>query len=120
MKDNTLKKIQRALKNYFTYTKDDGIIVVSLDKSELPFAYIVEDVALPKILLISFAVDFPLCNLAANVVLEVNKIKEVVLAENFYISNSGDTFWGTEAERLFELDNFVDLESLEAASEELN
>lgn len=117
MKRSNIKKIKESLKNYFLFEKAPGIIVVSLDKSELPFAYLVDG---DNEVLISFAVDFMACNIAANVVLEVNKIKEVVLAENFYISNNGDTFWGNEAEKMFEIDNNVDLEDVQAISEELN
>ncbi len=117
MKRSDIKKIKESLKNYFLFEKAPGIIVVSLDKSELPFAYLVDT---EEGLLISFAVDFIACSIATNVALEVNKIKEVVLAENFYISNAGNTHWGEEAERLFNMDNLIDLENIQAASEELN
>lgn len=120
MKSNLIKKIQTALNNYFTYSKTGAIIVVSLDKTELPFAYIIEDFNYPNCLLVSFAVDFPICDIAAQLVLDINKIKKVLVSENFYISNTGITFWGDEAFERFNIDNFIDLESLEAVSEELN
>ena|SRR6185295_8253436 len=120
MKSNLIKKIQNNLKNYFTYLKTDSIIIVSMSKDELPFAYIIEDENYPNKLLIAFAVNFPIANIAGSLVLEVNKIKEVLITENFYISNGGMTYWGEEAVDKFHIDNIIDLESLEAASEQLN
>lgn len=120
MKLPTVNKIKTSLKEYFTYSKTSDIVVVSLDKTELPFAYIIEDSGYPNNLLISFAVNFPIANVVADLVLKVNKIKNVLVTENFYISNSGHTLWGQEAVERFHIDNFVDLETLEAVSEELN
>jgi hypothetical protein len=121
MKSNVLKKVEKALKNYFTFRKSDAIIAVSLDKADLPFAHIIEDTkAYPDSLLIAFDVSFPICDVAANLVLEVNAIKNVIITENFYFSQTGEMLWGDEAFDRFKLDNFVDLESLQAASEELN
>lgn len=120
MKLPILNKIKLALKDYFTYCKNESIIVVSLDKTELPFAYIIEDSSYPGCLLIAFAVNFPLANTAAEIALKINKIKDVLITEHFYISNSGSTFWGNEALERFHIDNVIDLETLEAASEELN
>lgn len=120
MKSSLIKKIQGSLKNYFTYSKTSDIIVVSASKEELPFAYIIsDDINYPDNLLISFALDSSPA-IAANLALEVDRIKEVFISESFYISNAGQTFWGEEALERFQLDHFVDLESLEAASQELN
>lgn len=120
MKSNILKKVEKSLKNYFLFTKNPGIIAVSLDKADLPFAHIIEDNNYPDCLLVSFDVAFPICDIAAQLVLEVNDIKKVVLTENFYFSQTGDILWGEEALERFSIDTNVDLEQLDAISEELN
>lgn len=121
MENVSLKKLQKKLKNYFTYFKHNDILIVSNDKSELPFAYLInDDENHPDEVLISFSVDF--CNAAsvAQFVLEINENSDVLVTESFYISKSGMTHWGEEAFKMFTIDNVIDLEGLAAISEVIN
>lgn len=121
MEDGIIKKLQKKLKNYFTYQKTSDILIVSLDKHEMPFAYVVYDnVHYPNNLLLSFSVDFPIASMAANLALDINDIKPVIISEQFFISNSGITYWAEEAEKMFEIENLLNIEDLEPESQEVH
>lgn len=114
-----LKKVQKVLYNYYSYFKDDVVLVLSEDKSLLPFAYVLCDVAYPGFILVSFAVDYPFSSKAAQIVLDINKLLPTLIMEDFYIAKNGTTFWGEEALKMYEIDSVVDLEEIEPVNEEL-
>lgn len=117
-KINNYCEIEKKLKNYFCYFKNDDILVISEDKSVLPFAYIINDYNYPDFLLLSLSIDYPNPIPVADITLIANKVKEVVLSEVFYISPSdGKTYFHDEAYERFELDN-LPLEDLEPISSE--
>lgn len=118
MRDEDLKKIANKLKSqFFSYFKDDAILAVSEDKAVLPFAFLIKESK--DILLLSFALDsHP--SVVANFTLLSNSVKPVFIAENFYISQSGSTYFGEEADKMFAIDNLIDLEGLTAISEVVN
>lgn len=118
MQDEDLKKIVKKVKDkFFAYFKDDAILAISEDKAELPFAFLIKESK--DVLLLSFALNsHP--SVVANFTLLSNNVKPVFIAENFYISQSGHTHFGEEADKMFAVDNLIDLEDLDAISEVLN
>jgi hypothetical protein len=121
MNNPTLRKIQKKLKNYFTYFKHDDILVISEDKADMPFAYIIRDKEnYPDCVLMAFALDY--CNSAgiAQIVMDISKVETIQIAESFYIAETGLTHWGQDAEKRFAMDLHFDLESLEPINETLN
>lgn len=121
MDNAALKKIQKRLKKFFTYFKHNDILVVSEDKADLPFAYVIMDEeGYPGIALISYAVNFPYPVKVANFALEINGLMPVAIAESFFIAQTGNTYWGEEAEKVFEMENLIPLEEIDPLSKDLH
>ena len=92
-----LDKVKKLLKDYFVYQPADNILVVSMDKAELPFMKVIWDKSYPKNILLSYGTDFPLSSEAANLALMINNICDVKLMEDFYIAKNGNMYFGLEA-----------------------
>jgi hypothetical protein len=117
MENKLLRKVKKAFPNYFIYFKEDNVLVLSQDKTLLPFAYIIVDEAFPHHLLISFNIEFPLATEAAEIVLKVNDIQRVKMVEEFFISSNGSTMWGDQARDHFDLESSDILEQIEPISD---
>lgn len=100
-------------KSYYCYFKDKDILVVAEDKSVLPFLYVLVDPHYKNTLLLSFAIDFPFPSRACVIGLELSNICNIAVAEDFYISKSGSTFWGDEANKILQFDTQLPLEELD-------
>ena len=121
MDNKYLKKIKSNLTGFFCYFKDKDILVISEDKSVMPFAYLISDeVNYPGKLLISFAIDFPFSEKAAYVALCANRVKPVVISEQFYIAQNGTTYIGKDASKYFEIDVELPLDQLQPESSHLH
>lgn len=112
MENSTLKKVVKTLDTFFCYFKHDDIIAISEEKDMAPFAYVLFDDSYPDNLLISLAVDYPIASTVAKLVLLVNKTSPLLVADNFYINQMGQTLWNEEADYAFELD-MIDLDQCE-------
>ena len=93
-----LVKIQNKLNNYFSYFKDDDILVISDDKDSLPFCYIIIASDHPKNILVSIAIDYPISTNVAEIIIHCGRIGDVALTHPFYISpGTGTTFFDEAA-----------------------
>lgn len=102
-----LAKIESALKDYFCYYKSDDILVVSEDKSTLPFAFFIQEISVPNTVVMALAVDYSDCFAVSQVSILAATATSVVLGEVFYISpKNGETHFGEEALNQFDLENF--------------
>jgi hypothetical protein len=113
MQNKILTKIQKKLNKYFTYFKDDNILVISEEKSVLPFAYLIADERYPNAILISLAVDYPQSINVAEIICLTSTIYRITLTEPFYICTSdGKTYFDEEAYTKWELDT-IPLDKIE-------
>ena len=113
MDNKYLNKIRNNLNGFFCYFKDKDILVISEDKSVMPFAYLISDeINYPGKLLLSLATDFPFCDKAVHVALCANRVRETVLSDQFFISNSGITYLGEEADRYHQLEIDLPLDQI--------
>lgn len=119
MEHPKLKKISKVLNNFFSYFKDDNILVVAEDKSVLPFLYIISDNTASNALLLSIAVDYPNAVFVADVVLKCSPIAKLALSEAFYIDAEGKTHFGPEAYVKWDLDN-VEFTKVKPISEKIH
>jgi hypothetical protein len=121
MQHKHLVKAQKYLKHYFTYFKDDNILVVAEDKNSLPFAYvIIEDQNYPNIFLLSLDVSYLQMVKAINFTLLLNKIKEVKLVDGFFIAQTGITYIGDDAEKYRQLEFEIPLQEIDPESDTLH
>lgn len=115
-----LLKLQKSLNKYFTYFKDENILVISEDKSSLPFLFVIVDPNYPTHLILSVAIDYPASTLVLDIAALCSKLGRIAVSHNFYISPySGATHLDDDAYRQWDLDT-IDLEKLESPSKELN
>ena len=120
MENPKLLKLQTKLKNFFTYFKDDGVLVVSEDKTTLPFLYAIVDKHSPESILLSISVDYPTSINVSEITIKSAQVSKTSLTHPFYISiQSGKTFIDDDAYRQWDLDS-IDLNQLEAISEAIN
>lgn len=105
MQNKILKKVSKSLASHFTYFKHDNILVVSEDKTQLPFAYIVYDNRYPNTLLLSLSLDYFNIHSVSDVVIATSQIYEVNSSESFYISKDGTTHFSEDAYYYFDLEN---------------
>lgn len=120
MQNKDLKKAIKLLNNYHCVFVHDDILTIADDDNTSPFAYIISDITHPGFLLLSLSIDYPICENAVTVALLTNTIKSVRIAEPFYISNDGITFWAEEAFEQFELEQTLELDNLEPISKAIN
>lgn len=99
-----LKDIQLLFPQYYSYFKDANVLVLCQDDGSLPFCFIFTDED-PDLILISYSVDFPLAAVAASIAVEVTLEYPVIIHEEFYIDTRGNTTFGEEAIRQFNLEN---------------
>lgn len=117
MQNKYLRRVRKALPSYFCYFKADNILVLSEDKSVLPFAYLIHDpIANPNFLLLSLAVDYPHSERAVEVALIANTVLRVALTENFFVSQTGNTYIGQEAFKHYEIECELPLQDIEPSS----
>lgn len=121
MVENThLLKVQKALKNFFTYFKEDNILVISEDKTTAPFAYIINDATHPTALLLSVSIDYPHSNNVAEIALASSSVRKTQLSDCFFISSvDGSTYFEEEAFERWELES-LDLSKVEPLSKNLH
>jgi hypothetical protein len=121
MKVNTrLNKLKKSLPKHFCYFKDSNILVISEDKSILPFCFVIVDPEFPNHFLVSLAVDYPNSIQAAEIIVKASALSNIALTEPFYISvNSGKTYMDDEAYSQWDLDT-IDLNSLAPLSPSVN
>ncbi len=118
MANAKLIKIKKLLKNYFCYFKHPNVLVISEDKSVLPFAYIIVDKSHPASLLLSLAINYPTTINVAEVILVAQTIFPISLADPFYIAASdGKTYLNEDAYDMWGKES-VDLSSIMPLSEE--
>lgn len=121
MKNKQLKQVAKLLKDeLFTEFAHDNILTISDNKLSTPFAYVISDENYPEYLLLSLAIDYPICENAVMVALLANTIKSVRVAETFYINNEGLTVWGELAFDAFDKDQSIDLNNLQPINKLLN
>lgn len=108
-----LKSKKLLEQDYFVYQPDDNVLVISNDKTELPFMKIIWDENYPHNLLLSFATDFPLSSLASSLTLQLNNIKEVKLLEDYYIAKNGNMYFGDEAAKFYMWDTQISLDDVD-------
>lgn len=114
MENKYLKNVQKNLKGFFCYFKAENVLVVSEDKSVMPFAYIIADeLNYPDTLLLSVAVDFPFAEKVVHVALCANRIQKVALTDQFFIGQNGVTYMGEEADKYYEIETECPLEEIE-------
>lgn len=115
-----LMKLQTKLTNFFTYFKDENILVVSEDKSQPPFMLLIVEPSHPKHILISIAVDFPNSISAAAVATEVRGMAPTQITKPFYISKTdGYTYIDDEAFDRWELES-IDLDQLDPENKHIH
>jgi hypothetical protein len=91
-----LKLAQESLESkFYCLFREKNVLEISLDKEDLPFLFLVTEN--PEIILMSFSIDFDNAAVAAQIALELNDITKVAVAENFFMSKSGEVFWEEEA-----------------------
>lgn len=117
MENKYLKKVQKHLKGYFSYFKHNDILVISEDKSVMPFAYIMSDeVNYPGILLLSLAIDFPFSEKAVDLALKANRVLPVAISDKFFVSQMGTTYIGDDADKYYEIETQLPLQEIDPAS----
>lgn len=115
-----LAKLQKKLTNYFSYFKDHDILVVSEDKESLPFCYLIMTSDYPHTVLVSVAVDYPICNNVAEIVIHCSRAGNTSLTHPFYISpGTGTTFFDEAAFEQWDIDT-IDLDKLTPLSQAIN
>jgi hypothetical protein len=118
MEHKDLKKVQKKLKQYFSYFKHDNILVISEDKTVLPFAYlIIDENNYRGYMLLSLAVDYPYSEKAVELALIANLVRPVALSEQFFIAQSGTTYIGKDAHKQFQIETELPLEDIEPLSD---
>lgn len=121
MENKDLLKLQKKLKNFFSYFKDDNILAISEDKTTLPFALVIYDEEnFPDYFLLSVATDYNNCDVAIEVALWANKIKRSVLSDPFFISQTGNTYTGDEALSQYNLEVELPLDKLKPLTNSLH
>lgn len=116
MQNKHLKLVKSALSNYFSYFKSPNILVVSEDKSVLPFAYVIVEKAHPDHLLLSLAIDYPFPDRVVDLALIVNNIKTVALADGFFVAQTGNTYLGEEAHHYYQIETEVPIKDIDPSS----
>jgi hypothetical protein len=112
MENKHLKKIQKLLNNYFSYFKSDDVLVISEDKAEMPFAYIINDSRYKNTLLLCLAIDYANPIHVAEVSLKANKVLKLELSEAFYINPmNGVTYFDEDAYYQYNLQS-LDLDTM--------
>lgn len=115
-----LKQAQSLLPEFFTFFKNNNILVVSEDKASLPFALLVYENEHPNVLLVSLAIDYPDSVVVAHMILALSQKMNIALSDVFYISPSdGHTHFNEEAYDKWQLSQF-DLGKIPALSEEVH
>lgn len=119
MEHPKLVKLQKHLNNFFTYFKDDNMLVISEDKSVLPFCYAIFDKKAANSILLSVAVDYPTSLNVAEIALKASTIHPTALTHVFYISTNGTTYVDSDAYRQWDLDT-IDMEQIQPVSAAIN
>ncbi len=115
-----LLNLQARLTNFFSYFKDDSVLVISEDKASLPFCYALIDDSHPRHILLSVAVDYPTSINVAEIALLSAKVGTTAITHSFYISTlSGKTYLDEEAHDQWELDG-IDMEAIVPYSSAIN
>lgn len=116
--NKNLDKAKKVLANtYFVEEKDENIISLSPSNESLPFAYLLYDDDYPNTIILSFAVDYPDATASADLVLTLIHICKVAVGEPFFCDNGFNMHWGEDAYQKFELQELVDLGTLEPISD---
>lgn len=96
MLNSYLEKAKEMLNNkFFCLFRDNNVMEVSLDKNDLPFLFLVTEKE--DLILMSFSIEFDNAALAAQLALELNDITTTAVAEDFYISKTGEVYWDDDA-----------------------
>lgn len=120
MENKHLLKIQKLLNNYFSYFKSDKILVVSEDKTEMPFGYLIADENYKNTLLLCLAIDYANPLKVADLALQANKVLPVEVSEGFYINPmNGTTYFDEDAYYQYNLQS-LDLNAMEPISDAQN
>lgn len=94
--DKHLKLAKSLLEEQFYCTfRDNNVLEVSVDEEDVPFLFLI--VEKPEVILMSFSIDFSNAALAAQLAISLKTLANVLVAENFYLSKSGEVFWADEA-----------------------
>lgn len=105
MLNEYLEKAKEMLNSkFYCLFRDNNVLEISIDKNDLPFLFLVTDKE--DLILMSFSVEFDNAALAAQLALELNDITSTAVAEDFYISKTGEVHWDAEALEAFVMDNF--------------
>ncbi len=80
---------------FYCLFRDKNVLEISLDKNDLPFLFLVTENS--EMILMSFSVEFDNAAVAAQIALELNDITKVAIAEDFFVSKTGDIYWEGEA-----------------------
>lgn len=104
-----LLEAKHLLSRWHTYLKDPSVLSVCDAPEMLPWAFVITEKDDPSHLLLSFSVDYPYAINAAELALQVNKLRPIKMMESFYINKVGSMHWGEDAISYFELDKDMDL-----------
>lgn len=119
MKNYLLKQVKKEITLFYSEFKSDNILSISEDKNLTPFIHVLSDENHVGCLVVSIAVDYPICEKAVDLVLLLNSIAPVIRAESFFVNNKGEMSWGNDAYIQYELEN-IELQDLEPVSDKFH
>lgn len=104
MLNEHLEKAKDMLSNkFFCLFRDNNVMEISIDKNDLPFLFLVTEKE--DLILMSFSIEFDNAALAAQLALELNDITTTAVAEDFYISKTGEVYWDDLALEAYVMDS---------------
>lgn len=106
MKNKLLVSAQKCLpQDVISSFQDENILELTFDENGRPFAFLIVEKDFPHSIIISFAADFYNVMLASRLSIDLAKVADVQLGEEFFISiQDQKLYWGDEAAEMATLE----------------